>query len=108
MWIASETSTSTTTLKPATVLGAEHSAVGDIQRRCRRWVGPRSAETPLSASDAFEAFDPIACGQQDPRRPYPGPARNIWTMVEDFMRFVLTALWGVTVVAVSVLGYLAY
>jgi hypothetical protein len=29
-------------------------------------------------------------------------------MVEDFMRFVLTALWGVTVVAVSVLGYLAY
>ena len=29
-------------------------------------------------------------------------------MVEDFMRFVLMALWGVTVVAVSVLGYLAY
>jgi hypothetical protein len=29
-------------------------------------------------------------------------------MVEGFMRFAATALWGVTVVTVSVLGYLAY
>lgn len=41
-------------------------------------------------------------------RPYPDPARKIRTMVEDYMRFVITALWGVTVVTVSVLGYLAY
>jgi len=29
-------------------------------------------------------------------------------MVEDYMRFVVIALWGATIVAVSVLGYLAY
>ena len=29
-------------------------------------------------------------------------------MVEDYMRFVVTALWGATIVAVSVIGYLAY
>jgi len=29
-------------------------------------------------------------------------------MVEETMRFVVVALWGVTVVAVAVLGYLAY
>jgi hypothetical protein len=29
-------------------------------------------------------------------------------MVEEIMRFVVAALWGVTVVAVAVLGYLAY
>ena len=29
-------------------------------------------------------------------------------MVEDNMKFVVTALWGATIVAVSVLGYLAY
>ena len=29
-------------------------------------------------------------------------------MVEDYMRFVVTVLWGATVVAVSVVGYLAY
>ena len=29
-------------------------------------------------------------------------------MVEDFMRFVVAALWGITVVTVAVFGYLAY
>ena len=40
--------------------------------------------------------------------PYPDPARKTRPMVEDYMRFVVTALWGVTVVTVSVLGYFAY
>lgn len=56
----------------------------------------------------FGAFGPIASGQQDPARPYPDRARSTQTMVEEFMRFVVAALWGVTVVTVAVFGYLAY
>ena len=63
---------------------------------------------PKSRPAAFEAFDPIASGQQNSPCSYPDAARNIRTMVEEIMRFVVAALWGVTVVAVAVLGYLAY
>ncbi len=72
---------------------------------------PRSGFAPTypkSRLAAFEAFDPIASGQQNSPCSYPDAARNTRTMVEEIMRFVVAALWGVTVVAVAVLGYLAY
>jgi len=46
------------------------------------------------------------------RSPYACGARTTRTMVEHFMRFSVTVgatvIWGAAVVAVAVLGYLAY